>query len=64
MQEIENRRPEEPIYEEPDKIAPYFVVDLPSHMGAFAEGTPVHFEGQVMVVRIMQVLINKLKNEL
>ncbi|KHN76876.1 hypothetical protein Tcan_01448, partial [Toxocara canis] len=47
IQDIENRRPDEPIYEEPEKMPPSFVVPLPSHLGEFQEGSPVHFEGQV-----------------
>ncbi|VDM48878.1 unnamed protein product [Toxocara canis] len=47
IQDIENRRPDESIYEEPEKMLPSFVVPLPSHLGEFQEGSPVHFEGQV-----------------
>uniref|UniRef100_F1KPJ7 Titin n=1 Tax=Ascaris suum TaxID=6253 RepID=F1KPJ7_ASCSU len=47
IQDIENRRPEEPIYEEPEKVPPRFVVPLPSTLGEFQEGSPVHFEGQI-----------------
>ncbi|VDK45179.1 unnamed protein product [Anisakis simplex] len=47
IQDIENRRPEEPIYEEPEKMPPRFVVQLPSQLGDFDEGAPVHFEAQI-----------------
>ncbi|VDK66623.1 unnamed protein product [Gongylonema pulchrum] len=47
IQDIENRRPEEPIYVEPQKIMPRFVVPLPAQVGQFGEGEPIHMEGQV-----------------
>ncbi|MFH4979231.1 hypothetical protein AB6A40_005940, partial [Gnathostoma spinigerum] len=47
VQDIENRRPEEPIYVEPEKVAPRFVNPLPPSLGDFNEGSPVHFECQV-----------------
>ncbi|KIH44190.1 hypothetical protein ANCDUO_25792, partial [Ancylostoma duodenale] len=47
VQEIENRKPPERIYEEPEKMAPRFVVPLPGALGEVPEGTPIHFECQV-----------------
>ncbi|ETN87097.1 hypothetical protein NECAME_01255 [Necator americanus] len=47
VQEIENRKPPERIYEEPEKMPPRFVVQLPGALGEVAEGTPIHFECQV-----------------
>lgn len=47
IQDIENRRPQEPIYFEPEKIPPRFVVALPEQIGEFNEGEPIHLEGQV-----------------
>ncbi|VDN06754.1 unnamed protein product [Thelazia callipaeda] len=47
IQDIENRRPQEPIFVEPEKISPHFVVPLPSHLGEFHEGEPIHIEGQI-----------------
>ncbi|KAM3716725.1 Kettin [Dirofilaria immitis] len=47
IQDIENRRPQEPIYFEPEKIPPRFVVALPAHIGEFNEGEPIHLEGQI-----------------
>uniref|UniRef100_A0A0N5ALN5 Immunoglobulin I-set domain protein n=1 Tax=Syphacia muris TaxID=451379 RepID=A0A0N5ALN5_9BILA len=47
VQEIENKKPEEAIVEEPEKIAPYFVTELPSQLGEFSEGSPIHIEGQI-----------------
>nr|CDQ05422.1 BMA-KETN-1, isoform j [Brugia malayi] len=47
IQDIENRRPQEPIYLEPEKIKPRFVVALPAQIGEFSEGEPIHLEGQI-----------------
>ncbi|VDK66159.1 unnamed protein product, partial [Onchocerca ochengi] len=47
IQDIENRRPQEPIYFEPEKIPPRFVVALPEQIGEFNEGEPIHLEGQI-----------------
>ncbi|EJW75742.1 hypothetical protein WUBG_13348, partial [Wuchereria bancrofti] len=47
IQDIENRRPQEPIYLEPEKMKPRFVVALPAQIGEFSEGEPIHLEGQV-----------------
>ncbi|CAG9532190.1 unnamed protein product [Cercopithifilaria johnstoni] len=46
-QHIENRRPQEPIYFEPEKMPPRFVVALPAQIGEFNEGEPIHLEGQI-----------------
>ncbi|KHJ85838.1 immunoglobulin I-set domain protein [Oesophagostomum dentatum] len=47
VQEIESRKPPERIYEEPEKVPPRFVVQLPGALGEVPEGTPIHFECQV-----------------
>ncbi|OZC07058.1 hypothetical protein X798_05950 [Onchocerca flexuosa] len=47
IQDMENRRPQEPIYFEPEKIPPRFVVPLPEQIGEFNEGEPIHLEGQI-----------------
>lgn len=52
IQDIENRRPEEPIYFEPEKMPPRFVVPLPAQIGEFNEGEPIHLEGQVSFIKI------------
>ncbi|TKR69858.1 hypothetical protein L596_021954 [Steinernema carpocapsae] len=47
IQEIENRKPLEPIVSEPEKMPPKFVIPLPQGVGEFQEGVPVHLECQV-----------------
>uniref|UniRef100_A0A1I7XKV9 Titin n=1 Tax=Heterorhabditis bacteriophora TaxID=37862 RepID=A0A1I7XKV9_HETBA len=47
VQEIENRQPVEKIYEEPEKVAPRFVIPLNGNMGEIHEGTAIHLECQV-----------------
>ncbi|VDM78989.1 unnamed protein product [Strongylus vulgaris] len=47
VQEIENKKPVERVYEEPEKMPPHFVVQLPGALGECPEGTPIHFECQV-----------------
>ncbi|VDK72603.1 unnamed protein product [Litomosoides sigmodontis] len=47
IQDLESRRPQEPIYFEPEKIAPRFVIALPTQFGEFNEGEPIHLEAQI-----------------
>ncbi|WKY10685.1 hypothetical protein Q1695_002781 [Nippostrongylus brasiliensis] len=47
VQEIENRKPLERVYEEPEKMPPRFVVQLPGQLGEIPEGTPIHLECDV-----------------
>uniref|UniRef100_A0A158P8T2 Titin n=1 Tax=Angiostrongylus cantonensis TaxID=6313 RepID=A0A158P8T2_ANGCA len=47
VQEIENRRPPERVYEEPEKMPPRFVVPLSGTMGEFPEGSAIHMECDV-----------------
>lgn len=47
IQAMENRQPQEPIYFEPEKMPPRFVVALPTQIGEFNEGEPIHLEGQI-----------------
>ncbi|CAI4222564.1 unnamed protein product [Auanema sp. JU1783] len=47
VQEIENRRPLEKLYEEAEKVPPKFVTPLASSLGEIPEGAPIHLECQV-----------------
>ncbi|KJH46031.1 immunoglobulin I-set domain protein [Dictyocaulus viviparus] len=44
VQEIENRRPPERVYEEPEKLPPRFIVPLQGDMGELPEGSAIHME--------------------
>ncbi|KAK0408252.1 hypothetical protein QR680_003855 [Steinernema hermaphroditum] len=57
IQEIESRKPPEPIITEPEKIPPKFVVPLPSGLGEFQEGVPVHLECQVEPTNDNQLVV-------
>ncbi|CAD6198030.1 unnamed protein product [Caenorhabditis auriculariae] len=47
VQEIENREKLEPVYDEPEKVPPKFVVPLNNSLRELQEGTPIHLECQV-----------------
>lgn len=64
IQEIENRRPEEPIVPELELIAPHFVVELPSKLPEFQEGSPVHLEAQIEPTNDNQLFIEWIFNGL
>uniref|UniRef100_A0A915PRJ2 Ig-like domain-containing protein n=1 Tax=Setaria digitata TaxID=48799 RepID=A0A915PRJ2_9BILA len=62
IQDIENRRPQEPIYIEPEKIPPRFVVHLPGQVGEFNEGEPIHLEGQIEPTNDNELIIEWYQN--
>ena len=47
IQEIESRKPPEPIVPEPVLVAPNFVVQLPTGLPEFPEGSAIHIEGRI-----------------
>lgn len=63
IQEIENRKPEEPIVAEPEKITPYFVVNLPTGLPEYNEGDPIHLEGQIEPTDDNQLVVEWLFND-
>lgn len=62
IQEIENRRPDEPLVEELEKVIPRFVVDLPGNLGNFNESDPIHLEAQIEPTNDNQLVVDWLFN--
>uniref|UniRef100_A0A0N5C356 Ig-like domain-containing protein n=1 Tax=Strongyloides papillosus TaxID=174720 RepID=A0A0N5C356_STREA len=58
IQEIEARRPDEPLYEEPVIVAPRFINQLASARNDYNEGEPIHIDGLIEPIND-----NKLKVE-
>uniref|UniRef100_A0A913I9R6 Ig-like domain-containing protein n=1 Tax=Strongyloides stercoralis TaxID=6248 RepID=A0A913I9R6_STRER len=58
IQEIEARRPDEPLYEEPIIVPPRFINQLSSVKNTYDEGEPIHIEGMIEPIND-----NKLKVE-
>lgn len=62
IQELENRQLDELLIEEDEKIQPYFVVKLPSNLGDFSEGDPIHMKAQIEPINDNQLIVEWLFN--